>query len=35
MKKFYTAFLLVLIGLVAPVVAHAYQLTLRIDNPDP
>ncbi len=34
MKKFYTAFLLVLIGLVAPVVAHAYQLTLRIDNPD-
>lgn len=34
MKKFYTAFVLALIGLVAPAVAHAYQLTLKIDNPD-
>lgn len=34
MKKFYTAFVLALIGLVAPVAVHAYQVTLKIDNPD-
>ncbi len=34
MKKFYTAFVLALIGLVAPVAANAYQVTLKIDNPD-